>query len=612
MKLKESLASQESRDKNIEKMILSVSGWRKIFAENEDPESIQTLISPLDQELTAAVGAALAEYFQSTLDTPLLLLARDTRPTGDIICRIILQMMDAYHLKIKYLGITAIPQVLAYAKDAFQIGGFIYVSASHNPPGYNGFKFGGRDGRVLSANLNSQIKEDFISRYKSPEKMLETLADFNRVKTSFSIPSSLEIADNAMVSGKFYYELLLQVITGLTKGNGHILIKQLKDNLNLHKVSLAIDYNGSARIKSIDESILKDFHIKVYKINEIPGQFSHRILPEGDSLNELASFISRQTNKSLLFGYVPDCDGDRGNLLFYLGRDSKKIQQLDAQTTFALAVLSELSFIDLYFPQKLNHMAVAANGPTSLRVNMICEKFGVSLFSGEVGEANITALAEQKAKENYHIRILGEGSNGGNITLPGTVRDPLCTVFSVLKFLYLRHPDTKITLIQNAFKRLSLKIIPDQKPEEAMIALLNYLNRYSTTSSYEDEALIKINASSQKEFKKVYEEIFTLEYLKKQVELKRRFNISRYLIINYEGSTCRIGYGNRSGEEDGGFKILFQDINEHPVGFIWMRKSRTEPVFRIMADILGDKEDERFLLNWHRNIIEEADARSAM
>jgi phosphoglucomutase len=40
-----------------------------------------------------------------------------------------------------------------------------------------------------------------------------------------------------------------------------------------------------------------------------------------------------------------------------------------------------------------------------------------------------------------------------------------------------------------------------------------------------------------------------------------------------------------------------------------MRGSATEPVFRIMADAEGSEEVERYLLDWQRKMIIEADAK---
>ena len=62
----------------------------------------------------------------------------------------------------------------------------------------------------------------------------------------------------------------------------------------------------------------------------------------------------------------------------------------------------------------------------------------------------------------------------------------------------------------------------------------------------------------------------------------------------------------------GGLKIIFSDRNGTEKGFIWMRGSGTEPVFRILADSEGaDTEKERWLIEWQRNLVSEADRRAS-
>ena len=83
---------------------------------------------------------------------------------------------------------------------------------------------------------------------------------------------------------------------------------------------------------------------------------------------------------------------------------------------------SELEFLRKFKPEA--RPAVVVNGPTSMRIERIAEAYGAGVFRAEVGEANVVNLAAARRSGGYEVRILGEGSNGGNITHPATVRDP--------------------------------------------------------------------------------------------------------------------------------------------------------------------------------------------
>ena len=132
-----------------------------------------------------------------------------------------------------------------------------------------------------------------------------------------------------------------------------------------------------------------------------------------------------------VLGYMPDCDGDRGNIVYW-DKNQKKSVILKAQEVFSLSVLSELLF-SIY--SKKENSCVCVNCPTSLRINEIAEKLNAKVFRSEVGEANVVNLAKEKRLQGFDARIFGEGSNGGTITYPSAVRDPINTIFAIIKLL---------------------------------------------------------------------------------------------------------------------------------------------------------------------------------
>ena len=59
---------------------------------------------------------------------------------------------------IRYVGVASAPEVMAYAR---KLDGFIYISASHNPIGHNGIKFGLNDGGVIDGEKSKVLIENF-------------------------------------------------------------------------------------------------------------------------------------------------------------------------------------------------------------------------------------------------------------------------------------------------------------------------------------------------------------------------------------------------------------------------------------------------------------------
>ena len=137
-------------------MILSASGWRKVFTASGDEEDSSPSIGKANTLISILIGETFAEFLlEKGLDsTPVVIVGRDTRPTGDEIAKSLMKSLLYSGIKVRYAGIVAAPEIMAYAKSAHA---FIYISASHNPIGHNGIKFGMSDGGVLPAEESRHL-----------------------------------------------------------------------------------------------------------------------------------------------------------------------------------------------------------------------------------------------------------------------------------------------------------------------------------------------------------------------------------------------------------------------------------------------------------------------
>ena len=384
--------------------------------------------------------------------------------------------------------------------------------------------------------------------------------------------------------------------------------QELRDLLG-SGLGLVAEFNGSARGVSIDQSWLTDLGLTVAPLNQKPRQIVHRIVPEGRSLDLCRDTLASLAKADPCFalGYVPDCDGDRGNVVWYDTR-AGEAKILEAQEVFSLCVLSELAGLAYY--GESGKTAVACNDPTSLRIDAIARAFGVPVFRAEVGEANVVGLARRLRSEGYTVRILGEGSNGGNITHPGSVRDPLSTLGSLIKLLKLRSRPGKPGLFE-LWCRASGQ--PEAYRDDATLAdILATVPAWTTTSAYEDEAVLKITSTDHLALKAAIEAQFVADWPTKKNSLQRDLGVVAWHELNYEGQDEKRGFGAefRTGKQTGGLKFVLTDEQGETKACLWMRGSGTEPVFRILVDVAGDcPEQERSLLAWLTDLVRRADAR---
>lgn len=598
---------------SLESMILSASGWRKVFAADGNEESITEEISQSDKVLAAAMAQVFSDFVKEKTgkSNPEIVLAQDSRYTGTAIADIMIRVFLSEGLTIQYLFISAAPEAFCYTKMNQDADGFAYISASHNPIGHNGVKFGLSTGGVIDGSMAKPLIDRYreeLSTKTNIDKLIEKAnnADPEKIKTIYK--RSTGYRHEAKLA---YTVFTNEIISGTTDINEQkTFLNNLKNKIEINGFGIIAEFNGSARAETIDSEYLNSIGVKVKRVNDKPREITHRIVPEGRSLNLCKEILEAEHKKdsSFALGYVPDNDGDRGNVVFY-NREKDCAQIIEAQTVFAISVLSELAFL-YYKGANPGKVAVAVNGPTSMRIDEITRAFGAETFRAEVGEANVVNLASVKRAKGYTVRILGEGSNGGNITHPAAVRDPLNTISAIMKLLML----TSEGETPGLFEIWCEKSNQMNKYSEnfTLSDVIATIPPYITTSAYEDRAMLKITSESHGTLKKNYEEIFLSQWVIKRDELKEKFGIVDWEEINSEGTTENSGMGQdkRSGLETGGLKILLKDENGGNSAYLWMRGSGTEPVFRVLVDSKSDSsEKESYLLKWHTSMIKSADTK---
>ena len=307
---------------------------------------------------------------------------------------------------------------------------------------------------------------------------------------------------------------------------------------------------------------------------------------------------------------MPDCDGDRGNIVYW-DKKSKSAKVLQAQDVFALSVLSELAYgAWCNSGNKKYKPAVVVNGPTSMRIDEIAHAFGAEVFRAEVGEANVVNLAREKRSQGYTVRILGEGSNGGNITYPESVRDPLNTIFALLRLLVMSTDDEKSPNLFKIWCDANNLTNTHFSSNISISDILSTIPKYSTTGTQEERAIMHIKTTDHAVLKKRFQKEFETDWIVKKEMLKKKYGIVSYQAIATNGINEVKDITDYSVSGKGGLKILFfaDEAKKQPLGYIWMRGSGTEPLFRVLCDMKGLNPDGEYrLLNWERELIENAD-----
>ena len=614
-------------------MLISASGWRKVFASDGNEHSASPTLHPDDPGLVIAIAEAFHEYLRDeerrqdpSGDMRSLVVATDSRPTGPAIAHIATRLFLGRGRDVEYLGVCTIPAVIAYTAER-RGAGFLYISASHNPLGHNGVKFGGPDGAVLPGTAAHRIAERFHEIAKSPEQ-LQDAAHAVRAAARHLMAEIRDATDSHVsAAATAYRRATLRIASADESSHSQgpsarteSMLAGFRRALSEKPLGILADFNGSARAASIDVEFLSSLGVSMQTMNETPGAVAHRIVPEGEGLEPCARRLEQlyRQDPAVTVGYVPDNDGDRGNIL-YIDEDSGTARPIHAQAVFALACLAELLWLRATGVVETDEngcfiapVAVVANGPTSMRVDEIARSFGAEVHRAEVGEANVVGLARLLREQGYTVRILGEGSNGGTITHPGVVRDPLQTILAMLKLTRFRDV-AGATPLFGTWNEAPYSALPDDYLP-SITELLESLPAYTSTGAYEERAILRITGTNHAKLKAAYEHLFSEDWKQRKEALDRNYGISSWHEINYEGYEARVGSGPkvRSGQEKGGLKIVLNGHNGDEVAFMWMRGSGTEPVYRILVDAGGtDTTLHDELLAWQTDLVRRADARAA-
>jgi phosphoglucomutase len=590
-------------------------------------------------------GAAALVFYEelaarSGRRDPALLVGIDARPTGptlaDAACRVLLGL----GARPRYLFIVAAPEIMAYsasvsgrtAREESRVEGFAYISASHNPPAHNGIKFGAsRDGEKAGGVLSGPEAARLIAAFKAaiarPDIAGRVCAAMEAAERKRLARLYSEVSNEKRRAVSAYTLFAREVVSGQAEQDAaERFFEAASRGAALRPVGVLAEMNGSARSLSIDPDFLACFGAKYLGLNDRPRAFVHRIVPEGESLETARAALESEHAKdpSFALSYVPDCDGDRGNLVIY-DEKAREARVLEAQEVFALCCVSELAGLVRdgslsYGPdgRPSRRVAIAVNDGTSMRVETIARAFGAEVARAETGEANVVGLAEALRREGVIVRILGEGSNGGNITYPSAVRDPLATLGAVLKLLLIRDLDPEARGPRDAKSAASNKGLfhiwaersgQDYRPDFGLADILASLPRFATTSAFEAKAALKIRSTDQAGLKARYTSRFLAAWAERKGEFQRRLGLVSWKAYASQGSGQREVGEDFAASGRGGLRIVFSDKDARERAFLWMRGSGTEPVFRVMADVEGGSEaDEAWLLAFHTDLVRAADS----
>jgi phosphomannomutase len=356
------------------KIKFGTDGWRAIIAEDFTVENV------------ARVAEGTAKWLLKNNKSPKIVLGHDCRFAGQLFCETVARVMCTLGVQVELSKVFVSTPMISLGAVKLKKDLGIIITASHNPPSYNGFKLKGSFGGPLQPSLVAEI-EDLI-----PEKCTVNYAsiDIATLEANGSLTYvDLETMYCDHVKANFDLEAIkksgLNLAFDAMYGSGQNVMKRLMPDLTF----LHCDYNPS-----------------------FMGQAPE---PIHKNLTEFSNLI--KNSGKIDSGLVTDGDADR--LGFYDGKgnfvDSHHI------------ILLLIHYLHKY--KGLGGKVCVAFSATP-KVEKLCKHYGLEIETVKIGFKYIAEIM-------IHEDVLLGGEESGGIAIKGHIpeRDGIWMGLTIWEFM---------------------------------------------------------------------------------------------------------------------------------------------------------------------------------
>lgn len=352
----------------------SISGIRGTIDDSDG------LRPDLISQYVLAYGTWLLNSFDYNLT---VILARDSRPSGELIASIVKGTLNYLGIKVLDLGLITTPTA-EIAVTEFKAQGAIIITASHNPSNWNALKLLNEKGEFL----NSSSMADVLNIFRNKKfHRGANIAVKNKVVDGFNSVHIKKILELKAVSKETIKKANFKVVVdGINSVGGPAVVQLLK----------ALGVNNIIEL-NCDNS----------------GDFKHSPEPLDCNLSELKILV--KSEKADL-GLAVDPDGDR---LAIVCEDASFLGEEYTLVAVADYILSQFGTGN-----------TVSNLSSSRALADITNKYNGQHFFAKVGEINVV----EKMKEEGAV-IGGEGNGGVIYPTLHYGRDALVGVALFLNYL---------------------------------------------------------------------------------------------------------------------------------------------------------------------------------
>jgi phosphomannomutase len=388
-------------------------GWRAIIAQDYTTENV------------ARVAAATADWILAKNKNPKITLGYDCRVGGSLFAEVVIKVMYQKGVKVLFNKDFCTTPILSFATQYYKADIGVMITASHNPPSYNGYKLKSTFGGPSSPAEISEIEALIPSSYEISNVEIDTIVQQQKLEyCNFS-----ELYEKAIYQ-RFDIEKMrqsgLNIAYDAMFGGGQSIVPKLFPN------ALLVQCEWNPRFNNIAPE-------------PIPSNLE---------------FFAKQikSHGKIDFAFANDGDADR-------------IALMDKEGNYIDAHMIILMLIYILHKYHQMHGKVVVAFSVSPKIAKMCEKYGLPI---EITPIGFKYIAERIMEGN----VLVGGEESGGISVAGHIpeRDGIWDALIILEYLskYNKTLDQLIEEVNQevgafAYGRNDLRLTEHQK-----VAILDY------------------------------------------------------------------------------------------------------------------------------------------
>jgi phosphomannomutase/phosphoglucomutase len=438
----------------------------KLFGTNGIRGVVNKELTP---EMAIKVGSAIGTFFGRKN----LLVGHDARTSGPMFARAVIAGLTATGCNVFFAGMAPTP-ALQYAVKNHCMGGGVIITASHNPPHYNGIKVIWNDGIEISHEQEIEIENIYFENK-------QVLAEWNELGAKHElsgvnaeyIEAIKKHVDTAKIAKKHYH-----VVVDAANSVGALAAPQLLRELGCKVTSVNANIDGT-----------------------FPGRPPE---PRPENLKEIAVTV-KAVGADL--GVAFDGDADRSIFIDENG------EVYWGDKTFAL--------IAKYFWRENPHAKIVTPVSSSTLIKDVADANKGEIVWTKVGSVTVSqTMKELKAK-------LGGEENGGVFYGPHqAVRDGAMTTALILEIMAKTEEKLSALISEQPqyFLEKGKVECPEDKKEKVLEKLLEQVKGLNISTIdgvkiwFEDKSAILVRPSGTEPIYRLYAEAKNQEKALKLVE----------------------------------------------------------------------------------------------